>query len=523
MFGFTPSTLIHVDPAKFQVTNAWTLREEVLDYGPNTSSPEEFTVTFKNGSSTEVMRFASNARGDLLCDLAVHLHGDKPGRAFPAVKVTRTSERQDCVLDVRPGELVMIDKRSGTAVSRFRYSRVQRIQRFTDDKSAIAVWVAGRPRKFASPRREDLLKAVQLALAKLGLGAVLSSTGITDGKYRTAMAKHGVDGAARVAEFEVIKTSARHPRGHSRRVLMTERTIIERDDSSYQVVSARPLAQVRAVVRHWSEPQRLLIEFTDGVRRDYVCSKRDEMIACLVDGARTCSVDTRLMPLSQAPSTGLRMVRRAAEVDTALEGQLLFHLDATISKATGSRGAAYDPDVLRVAQALVINTKGVGIDFGTRYGLVYGNMQGLLAQLARCVSPAAAESVPTTVLVMLLLAIARLAGSQQGQQVIIKNPTLVPSMLVCLDSEDDAVVLAALNCIHTVCRNPQRPKGQFEDLEQQAKMTMLTVRCFLSALDLARPLIACFFSCCAHSHQRFSFMSIFSLAARDPPSARQAA
>lgn len=96
----------------------------MLDYGPNTSSPEEFTVTFKNGSSTEVMRFASNARGDLLCDLAVHLHGEKPGRAFPAVKVTRTSERQDCVLDVRPGELVMIEKRSGTAVSRFRYSRI---------------------------------------------------------------------------------------------------------------------------------------------------------------------------------------------------------------------------------------------------------------------------------------------------------------------------------------------------------------------------------------------------------------
>jgi len=170
------------------------------------------------------------------------------------------------------------------------------------------------------------------------------------------------------------------------------------------------------------------------------------------------------------------MVRRAADVDTALEGQLLLHLDATIRSGTGAKGAPYDPDVLRVAQALVINTKGIGIDFGTRYGLVYGNLQGLLQQLQSCVSPAAADSVPTTVLVMLLLAIARLAGSQQGQATIIQNPSLVPSMLQCLESEDDAVVLAALNCIHTVCRNPQRPNGQHEDLEQKAKLTVLTVR-----------------------------------------------
>jgi len=78
-----------------------------------------------------------------------------------------------------------------------------------------------------------MIKAIQLALAKLGLGAVLHSQGITDRQYMNAQAKHGVDGAARVAEFEVIKTSARHPRGHSRRVLMTERTIVERDDGSY--------------------------------------------------------------------------------------------------------------------------------------------------------------------------------------------------------------------------------------------------------------------------------------------------
>jgi hypothetical protein len=69
------------------------------------------------------------------------------------------------------------------------------------------LYVNGKPRLFATPERSDLLRLLTAHLTRLGLTGVLgdASSAITTADFRTERIAHGNDGAARVAEFEVLK------------------------------------------------------------------------------------------------------------------------------------------------------------------------------------------------------------------------------------------------------------------------------------------------------------------------------
>lgn len=56
--------------------------------------------------------------------------------------------------------------------------------------------------------------------------------------------------------------------------MLTENTVTERESGTYAVVSSRPLSALFAIVRHWDEPQRLTLEYTDNSSRTYICSYR---------------------------------------------------------------------------------------------------------------------------------------------------------------------------------------------------------------------------------------------------------
>ena len=68
--------------------------------------------------------------------------------------------------------------------------------------------------------------------------------------------------------------------------MITESKIVERDASTYAIISARPVTDIFALVRYWDEPQKLAIEYKDGSRRVYVCSRRDAVLGVALDTAR---------------------------------------------------------------------------------------------------------------------------------------------------------------------------------------------------------------------------------------------
>ena len=68
----------------------------------------------------------------------------------------------------------------------------------------------------------------------------------------------------------------------TRRLVINEETIVERDVRTYGVVSLRPLSQVFALVQSWNHAQRLAIEYVDGTTVWYDCSDRGTLLATLL-------------------------------------------------------------------------------------------------------------------------------------------------------------------------------------------------------------------------------------------------
>jgi hypothetical protein len=53
LFAMTKTTLLNIDPDNWSVTNTWPYPTDVVDFSPNVSSPDEFTLTVKDGKKNK--------------------------------------------------------------------------------------------------------------------------------------------------------------------------------------------------------------------------------------------------------------------------------------------------------------------------------------------------------------------------------------------------------------------------------------------------------------------------------------
>ena len=74
------------------------------------------------------------------------------------------------------------------------------------------LYVNAKPRLFATPERGEFMRLLTAHLTRLGLTGVIgdATASVTTADFRTERLAHGNDGAARIAEFEVLKV---RPRG----------------------------------------------------------------------------------------------------------------------------------------------------------------------------------------------------------------------------------------------------------------------------------------------------------------------
>ena len=55
---------------------------------------------------------------------------------------------------------------------------------------------------------------------------------------------------------------------------LTETCIVERDPSTYAVVTLQPLCNVFALIRYQEDPQNFAVEYATGIVRRYTCTDR---------------------------------------------------------------------------------------------------------------------------------------------------------------------------------------------------------------------------------------------------------
>lgn len=339
LFAMTKTTLLNIDPDNWSVTNTWPYPTDVVDFSPNVSSPDEFTLTVKDGKKNNVLKFTCQWRSDLLCDLQRFSSAAVPGRRFVGFKITRALVRVECMIEVQRAAILHIAS-DGSVRSTYYFRHCNGIKAFSDDASAFALYFNGRPRMFASPERDALLRIVAEALTKLGLSSIMSDERLSTTDYRTVRAAHGNDRAPKLAEFDVLKVTSKYSTPRPRRLVITENSITERDTSTYTVISCRPISTLFAIVRHWDEPQKVTFEYAECQSRTYVCSYRDELVASALDGAANAgnrSVEVVAVTLKQ----GLRCFPRTLELDVATEAIYLKRLQGVCKKL--AEGAVTGP------------------------------------------------------------------------------------------------------------------------------------------------------------------------------------
>jgi DnaJ family protein C protein 13 len=364
--------------------------------------------------------------------------------------------------------------------------------------------VGGRARYFATPERAEFLRLVAMHLTKLGMTWVLAQVQdpIATADYRTERLAYGNDGAPKAADYDVLKVTPKWPTPRTRKLLVTESTITERDAATYGVVSARPLASVFALVRHWNDPQKLTIEYRDGTRRSYLTSLRDACLGSALDACRNAGnihvavtselsrPGDRVLPLTtdEHPETAMHYLKNMERAASAGSAAL----------AAGS-GAPYSAALVRAALEFNANVSPVGLPYGTKKGAVSGVLPHLTAQATALL---ALEAAPSAILVTLLSAVARVIGSGAAYKLFLSLPDSMALLTNSLSHEDEGVVYWGIEILRRLMHNPRRPvaapakdaananvaaalgigdiddtlpsQQQFAELEAQAKKVILT-------------------------------------------------
>ncbi len=427
-----------------------------------------------NGS---VLKFTCEWRSDLLCDLQRFTSASVAGRRFVGFKVTRALIRVECMIEVQRAAILHIAS-DGSVRSTYYFKNCNGIKVFSDDASAFALYFNGRPRMFASPERDALLRIVAEACTKLGLSSLVSDERISTVDYRTIRAAHGNDRAPKLAEFDVLKVTPKYTTPRPRRLVITENSLTERDTSTYTVISCRPLGTLFAIVRHWDEPQKVTFEYTEGQTRTYICSYRDELVASALDGAANAgnrSVEVVAVPVKQ----GLRCFPRTLELEVTVEGIYLKRLQGvckTIATkaAEGAALGPYSSELHAACAEFSANVSSRGVAWGTKKSTVIQVITVLVSQLRSLLGT---DDMPSAVILTFLQTLARLVSAKEAAKQMITNTELVPMLQAAMDSEDDAVCFWGIDLLSRLFRNLQRPASgdrEADDLEASVKKVLLS-------------------------------------------------
>jgi hypothetical protein len=286
VFSFGENLFQTLDPQTFAVTNAWSYKD-ILGLEACSDNDDQFLITLPSSggmfSSSEVeLRFSTPHRLPLISEL--HrlrcLATDNLGRGLPhsqkANKFTRTGDRRPCVVIVGPTGLIVTRRPApgesqGMLLSTYPYKDIRQIRECKDDNTGLIFVIFGRGRLLFVENRENLFREIKAAAVILGLKMSINGDSVSVNQCRASRARLGADdGLPTLAEFFVEKHTPKHDRPVTRRLVINEETIVERDVRTYGVVSLRPLTQVFALVQSWNHAQRLAIEYVDGTTVWYV-------------------------------------------------------------------------------------------------------------------------------------------------------------------------------------------------------------------------------------------------------------
>ncbi|KAI3379512.1 hypothetical protein SNEBB_010043 [Seison nebaliae] len=320
-----------------EITNRWPY-SEFIGINPSTNSPHEFIITMrKTGRKTDSMKFTSDFRSEILTEALRfhHLFCDSThrARAFNGFKRHWSESRKKVQLETGLNGLMQIDVENNRVLCQYDYKDIEKLIRLSDYPHGFVVCHGGfgRLHLFASEQRDTILTSiVEKAANHIGINLKIANEVLSyDWFIENRLGMLGSDECiTSLSEFNVHKNSIRHSDPVKRIFCITASSIVERDPTSYEIVTLKPLGDIYAVIREHTNPQSFHIEYVNGLKRYYLSADRDALIATLLDGVRASGNDD-VHVLSNPFQRGKRIGPLTTYVDDDVEIHYLKMLSSS--------------------------------------------------------------------------------------------------------------------------------------------------------------------------------------------------
>ncbi|XP_037280971.2 receptor mediated endocytosis 8 [Rhipicephalus microplus] len=465
-----------------EITNQWSygdfLRIQPLGSG------HEFSITFRKGRKGEnSMRFLSEHRADIITRALdfkqLFAEPCKETASYRARKVHWSDNEETVELELGCQGFVQKDPaRKGRVLGTYPYRDLRGMAALSDVPGGL-VLATGHERlhTFIVEKREELMKrAVDWASHHVGVQLSFREPMTRSAVREARLGRYSTDEAlTSLCEFVVHKISPRHEDPVRRLLCLTESCLLERDPSTYTVVTLRPLADVCRIVRSREQVQQFSIEYAQGDARHYSSSDRDALLATLLDGVRA-SGNGDVLVSGQAGQwgRGRRVGPLGCPPDEDVEATYLRMLHTPPPIGNWS----YSEILLRfnsnVPYSGLLNT-------ATKEGFFAENKE---RQVQNALASVLDQEVPLEMIEAQLHALRRLFASKPGfaafNQISRVRERVGQLVLKALKLDDVGVVHATIDMLCALMQ-PMHDNGDLYH-EQQNKWALLSSKSFLETL-----------------------------------------
>lgn len=475
-----------LNPGNTEVTNQWPYNEFV-DIQPSHKTSNEFIITLRKGKKTNQMTFSCDHRSEAITEtlrfspLFADAGRAKGEKKFRSAKFGWSESRMDVFLVVRRHCLVQVDITGKRKLADYDYKDIEFLVKVSDHPGAFAIAHGGfgRLHMFITDNRDEILRDIQDASrCNIGYHVGLRKDPISQQDFQNKrFGKYSDDDSiTSLTEFPVQKHSLRHPEPVQRTLSLSESCILERDPSTYAIVTLKPLCNVFALIRYLENPQNFAIEYNNGQCRRYTSADRDSLLCSILDGVRATGNKDVCVKMKRT-QTGNRLGPLLLPVEEEVES---IFLKSLASAPTG-------PVFVNAVREFNSNIGYSGLNHAvTQEGLFTENKEKLIHQALSSLlaKEGDQESVSAAELEEQFHSLRRLVASKAGYEAFTSIPTFRSGVgrkvVRALKRKDDGITHA---CVDFLCALMQPMHDNFDLRQEQLnKSSLLSNEGFLVQL-----------------------------------------
>jgi len=309
ILAIQPTQISTYDPKSMKLTNCWPY-DEVIDVAPLNGDLFKLVLRKRSGN-TDLLKFSSEFRKDILCDIIRFRPRPSAVDKYSPVQYECSKfhwSRQElpAILRITSNAVVQCDTLGNAHVS-YYFKHVEQVSMTVDPPGCVSLTSTGFGRmhmfritgKMNSIQRdpdkltEDFVKTLQdYSANNCGFSPVITKDSVNIDQFYSHRfgPKHSADEAlTSLHEFTVHKLHQRHHMRPIRRILcLTNSCLVERNPDTYQPVTLKPLKNIYALIRSSDDPQMFSIEFSNlDTVSVYTTTERDALLASLVESTRS--------------------------------------------------------------------------------------------------------------------------------------------------------------------------------------------------------------------------------------------